>query len=268
MPDVIDLNKLVGISGKRHDAVFKDEVKKTMDQVAENLQGETRSGLKKKKVREPGYSRIANLIREEIFDGRVTAGARLKVTEIANRFGTSTNPAREALQVLEGEGLVTITPNRGASVREISEDMLQNVFDLKIVLWAYIARSFVQSATPGDIAKLRQHQENCEAAAQNGDNAAYHKANLAFHDFIVDHHFNSEAVAIIRKHDRWLQALSKSDPLNLAQMRRSVAEHWRIVEAVEQGETEEAVRVIEEHLTNTQTAFQERLRRKRLKTSG
>ncbi|MCX2720847.1 GntR family transcriptional regulator [Roseibium salinum] len=239
--------------------------RKMMDQIAKSPQGNSKARPKPKKVREPGYSRLAHLIREEIFDGRVKAGARLKVSDIAKRYGTSTNPAREALQVLEGEGLVTITPNRGASVREINEDMLQNVFDLKIILWAYIVKSFVDFATPDDIAELRRHQEDCETAVQNGDYAAYHKANVAFHDFIVDHHFNSEAVAIIRKHDRWLQALSKSDPLNLAQMRRSVAEHWRIVEAVENGETEEAARAIEEHLVNTQAAFQDRLRRKRLK---
>lgn len=215
-------------------------------------------------MREPGYSRLAQLIREEIFDGRVTAGARLKVSEIAKRFGTSTNPAREALQVLEGEGLVTIEPNRGASVREISEDLLHNVFDLRAVLWAYIVRSFVEFATPDDIAQLRRYQEDCEAAVQNSDYSAYHKANVNFHDLMVNHHFNSEAVAIIRKHDSWLQALSKTEPLNLAQMRRSVAEHWRIVEAVEKGEADEAVQAIEEHIRNAQTIFQDRLRRKRL----
>jgi len=239
-----------------------------MDQMAKNVQRKSASGPKNKKTREPGYSRIAHLIREEIFDGRVSAGARLKVSEIAKRFGTSTNPAREALQVLEGEGLVTIMPNRGASVREISEDMLQNVFDLRSILWAYIVKSFVKFATPDDIAKLRHHQENCEAAVEGGDYAAYHKANVAFHDLMVDHHFNSEAVSIIRKHDRWLQALSKSEPLNLAQMRRSVAEHWRIVEAVEKGEVEDAVQAIEEHLNNAQTTFQDRLRRKRRMASN
>ncbi|MDN3722278.1 GntR family transcriptional regulator [Roseibium salinum] len=173
--------------------------RKMMDQIAKSPQGNSKARPKPKKVREPGYSRLAHLIREEIFDGRVKAGARLKVSDIAKRYGTSTNPAREALQVLEGEGLVTITPNRGASVREINEDMLQNVFDLKIILWAYIVKSFVDFATPDDIAELRRHQEDCETAVQNGDYAAYHKANVAFHDFIVDHHFNSEAVAIIRK---------------------------------------------------------------------
>lgn len=239
-----------------------------MDKIVKSPSGKITTPSKARKVREPGYSRIAQLIREEIFDGRLSAGARLKVSEIAKRFGTSTNPAREALQVLEGEGLVTIEPNRGASVREISEDMLQNVFDLKIVLWEYVARGFVESASSDEIAQLRRHQEDCEKAVENGDEVAFRQANLAFHGCIVENHHNSEAVSIIRKHDGWLQALSKSDPPTLAQMRRSNAEHWRIVEAVEKGEAEEAGRMIKEHLVNTQTAFLDRLRRKRLKANN
>ena len=219
---------------------------------------------KRRKVREPGYVRLVQLIREEIFDGRVAAGSRLKVSEIAKRYGTSTNPAREALQVLEGEGLVTIEPNRGASVREISEDMLHNVFELRAILWAYIVRSFVEFARPEDIAELRSYQEGCEEAVRNSDYSAYREWNLKFHDLIVNHHFNSEAVAIIRKHDSWLRALSKTEPLNVAQMRRSVAEHWRIVEAIENGEAGEAVSAIEEHTRNAYTIFRDRLRRKRL----
>jgi DNA-binding GntR family transcriptional regulator len=234
-----------------------------MDQITKNSQASPKVRQNSKKVREPGYSRLAQLIREEIFSGRVTAGARLKVSDIAKRYGTSTNPAREALQVLEGEGLVTITPNRGASVREINEEMLHNVFDLRTILWAYIVRSFVEFATPDDIAKLRRYQEGCEEAVQNGDYSAYHKCNVDFHDLMVNHHFNSEAVAIIRKHDSWLQALSKTEPLNLAQMRRSAAEHWRIVEAVENGDADTAVSAIEEHLRNAHTIFRDRLRRKR-----
>jgi len=235
-----------------------------MDQITKKTQVSPKVRQKTKKVREPGYSRLAQLIREEIFDGRVSAGARLKVTEIAKRYGTSTNPAREALQVLEGEGLVTIEPNRGASVREISEDMLHNVFDIRIILWAYIVRSFVELAAPDDIAELRHYQEGCEEAVRNSDFAAYHQCNIKFHDLMVNHHFNSEAVAIIRKHDSWLRALSKTEPMNVVQMRRSVAEHWRIVEAVENGEVDEAVSAIEEHARNAHMIFRDRLRRKRL----
>ncbi len=236
-----------------------------MDQVVKIPPRDPQKG---KKVREPGYSRLAHLIREEIFDGSVKAGDRLKVSEIAKRYGTSTNPAREALQVLEGEGLVTIMPNRGASVREMSEDTLHNVFDLRRVLWVYIVRTFVEMASQDDIAQLRRLQEVCEQAVQAEDYFAFHTANIAFHDMIVDHHFNAEAVAIIRKHNGWMKAFSKSEPLSLAQMRRSSAEHWQIVQAVENGETDGAAEAIALHLNNAQASFLERLRRKRLNQIG
>ena len=88
--------------------------------------------------REPGYGRLQQLLREEILDGRIPAGSRLKVSDIIARFGTSTNPAREALQGLEGEGLVIITPNRGARVRLINEDLVRNIFDIRALLEPYI----------------------------------------------------------------------------------------------------------------------------------
>ena len=66
--------------------------------------------------REPGH-RLKQLLRADIIAGRIPAGSRLKVSDVIARYGTSTNPAREALHALEGEGLVVITPNRGARVR-------------------------------------------------------------------------------------------------------------------------------------------------------
>jgi DNA-binding GntR family transcriptional regulator len=64
-------------------------------------------------------ARISELIREDILEGRLAANERLVVSNLAKRYRTSTNPIREALQQLRGEGFVTMTPNRGARVRPI-----------------------------------------------------------------------------------------------------------------------------------------------------
>ncbi len=58
-------------------------------------------------------------IREDIIEGRIAADSRLKVRDLAARYDVSTNPVREALQQLRGEGFVVISPNRGARVRTI-----------------------------------------------------------------------------------------------------------------------------------------------------
>src|SRR5690606_38058450 len=94
----------------------------------------SRAGEEAAARREPGYGRLQQLLREEILDGRLPAGSRLKVSDIIARYGTSTNPAREALQGLEGEGLVIITPNRGARVRLVNEDLMRNIYDIRALL--------------------------------------------------------------------------------------------------------------------------------------
>jgi len=217
------------------------------------------------KKREPGYGRLQQLLRDEILEGRIPAGARLKVSEIAQRFKTSTNPAREALQGLEGEGLVVITPNRGARVRLVDEDMVRNIFDIRSLLEPYIMRTFVEFAGQEDVEALRALQEKCQAACDEGRYADFHAANVAFHDYITDRHFNAEAIRIMKQHNSWLRALSLKNPLTLAHMRKSSAEHWDLLAAIENGDPDEAVRVIKEHMARSREIFLAHMRRDRMR---
>lgn len=219
------------------------------------------------KKREPGYGRLQQLLRDEILEGRIPAGARLKVSEIARRFKTSTNPAREALQGLEGEGLVVITPNRGARVRLIDEDMVRNIFDIRSLLEPYIMRTFVEFAGQEDIEALRALQEKCQAACDEGRYADFHAANVAFHDYITDRHFNAEAIRIMKQHNSWLRALSLKNPLTPAHMRKSSAEHWDLLDAIEKGDPEEAVRVITGHMARSREIFLAHMRRDRMRAA-
>ena len=66
---------------------------------------------------DPAETSVYELIRRDIISGQLGANARLKVSELARRYASSTNPVREALQQLRGEGFVIIEPNRGARVR-------------------------------------------------------------------------------------------------------------------------------------------------------
>lgn len=218
----------------------------------------------RRRRREPGYGRLQQLLREEILEGRIPAGARLKVSEIAARFKTSTNPAREALQGLEGEGLVVISPNRGARVRHIDEDMVRNIFDIRRLIEPYIMRSFVEFARPEDVAALRALQNRCQVACDNADYPEFHIANVQFHDYMIERHFNVEAVRIMKQHNSWLRALSMKNPLTLAHMRASNVEHWELLAAVENGDPDAAVVAIVKHMTRSSEIFLARMRRERL----
>lgn len=219
-------------------------------------------------MREPGYGRLQQLLREEILDGTLSAGSRLKVADIARRFGTSTNPAREALQALEGEGLVVITPNRGATVRLINEDLVRNIFDIRELLEPYIVRHFVEYAMPADVENLRDIQTRCQAAVDNSDYSGFHVANAQLHDYIIDRHHNLEAIAIMKKHNGWVRALSRKNPLTLAQMRRSSDEHWQLIESVEIGDPERGAEIIWQHMQASRSMILEKMRRERVQAES
>lgn len=78
--------------------------------------------------------RIAGLLRKLIISGEIPLGSPVRQQKLASRFGVSTTPVREALQLLVAEGLVKIDPHRGAIVRRPSSDEIRETFDMRIAL--------------------------------------------------------------------------------------------------------------------------------------
>src|SRR4029450_9960802 len=80
------------------------------------------------------------LIRQAIIDGRLNPGQRLKEEELARELGISRTPVREALLMLQAEGLVGAGPNRGAPVRSHSAEDLYDLYKLRAVIEGYATR--------------------------------------------------------------------------------------------------------------------------------
>ncbi len=77
---------------------------------------------------------VYQLIRDDIIAGRLKPNERLVAADLAGRHGTSTNPVREALQLLRGEGFVIFTLNRGARVRPIDEEFIRNIYEISALI--------------------------------------------------------------------------------------------------------------------------------------
>lgn len=212
--------------------------------------------------REPGY-KLKQLLRADIVAGRIPAGSRLKVSDVIARYGTSTNPAREALHALEGEGLVVITPNRGARVRSIDDDFVNCIFDIRRLIEPYIVRWFTEYATAEDRRQLEEIQVKCQEAADAGDLAEFHKHNRGFHDMILSRHFNTEAVRIMRTQNSWLRLLTSEFPPTPLQMNRSSAEHWELIAAIKAFDADLASETIVKHSDRSQASLMGRMQRRR-----
>ena len=113
------------------------------------------------KILEQGASLVRNasvaatdLIRDAIIDGRLAPGERLKEVELATELGISRTPVREALLVLQTEGLVEAVPNRGATVRAHTAEDLDDLYQLRALLEGYAARRAATRITEEDVARL------------------------------------------------------------------------------------------------------------------
>lgn len=197
---------------------------------------------------EPSYGRLRMLIRRDIVDGVLASGDRLKVSELARRYNTSTIPVREALQNLQGEGLVNFSPNRGASVRAIDESYIQNIHEVRELAEPFLARWFARHHTDDQLARLEQYQRDYEAGAEAMDRDRVRAANLGFHELIYSAHYNDEVRDVARRHSDFIQALARRYPMSRARMQAVCREHRAILAALRAGDEDETARLVAAHV--------------------
>ena len=138
------------------------------------------------------------VIREAIMDGRLEPGQRLKEEELARELGISRTPVREALLILQTDGLVEAHPNRGATVRSYGLDDLGDLYMLRAALEGVAARLAAERATPRELAKLRRSCDRFDAVAGDGSLKDIVRANLVFHDAILDIAGNDRIAQLVR----------------------------------------------------------------------
>jgi len=139
------------------------------------------------------------VIREAIVDGRLPPGRRLKEEELARELGMSRTPVREALLMLESEGLVESIPRRGATVRSYAVGDLDDVYQLRALLEGYAARRAATRISPDDVARLEESCDRFDRLRAEDDLLDLVKENLRFHSVIHEAAASDRLAALIRK---------------------------------------------------------------------
>lgn len=209
---------------------------------------------------EPSYGRLRSLIRKDIIDGKLASGVRLKVSELAKRYETSTIPVREALQQLQGEGIVIFSPNRGASVRAIDENYVRNIHEVRELAEPFLARWFVRHHSDEQLSDLETFQKQYISASEAGEMDGVRAANLRFHTLIYKDHYNVEARAVATRHSDFIHALARRFPMSRARMQAVIREHWAIIDAIRAGDEDETARRVAQHVHNAGLYLAELLR--------
>jgi DNA-binding GntR family transcriptional regulator len=174
-------------------------------------------------------------VRMRILDGRFPAGHRLKEIELANEFGLSRTPVRDALSRLSVEGLVEFRPNLGATVSVWSEAQIEQMFKIRALLEPFAAEIAAQQITDEKIEELRQLCSVMEAAARRRNEEDLERlaaANARFHRIVID--------AAQSEHLAKLISLTVDAPLTLRtfahysrdEIERSMQHHRDLVDAL------------------------------------
>jgi DNA-binding GntR family transcriptional regulator len=204
-------------------------------------------------------SSIYELIREDIISGRLKPSQRLVVADLALRHKTSSNPVREALQQLRGEGFVVLSPNRGARVRPIDHDFIRDIYEIEMLIEPALTRWFVGMATDTDIGELERVQGEIEA---NNfiDGIRHGKLDTEFHALMYERHYNKHAADLWWKHREILRAISRRFPVTLARRVAVVREHRELIEHIRAGEADKAASVIARHVEGSGRHILEQMR--------
>ena len=191
---------------------------------------------------------IAEEIEELIFGGTYGDGARLDEAALAERFGVSRTPIREALQKLSLSGLVTQIPRRGVFVRQPGPVELIEMFEVMTELEAAAARLAALRISDAALADLRAANAKCQEAVAAHDPAAYYLENERFHQIIYEQSGNEFLRAEALRLHRRLRPFRRQQLRLRGRLAQSMAEHVDIVAALTRGDAPGAADALRGHV--------------------
>lgn len=196
-------------------------------------------------------ARLAQRLRDDILSGRLPFGTRLKLRELADRFNVSQMPIRDALVKLNAEGLIDIQPNRGASVRKIDQQFIENMFDIRMVLEELLVRRAIERSSDAELATLRPLAERHAEAVRSEDMAEVLSANSRFHEQITAMARNAEAARILDQGWELIHALRGQAGYAAGRLQQIIHEHYELVSAIETRNVEAAARLARLHVARS-----------------
>ncbi|MCL6453942.1 MAG: GntR family transcriptional regulator [Alicyclobacillus sp.] len=191
---------------------------------------------------------IAEYIVHQIFRGELHTGDHLKEEELAARFHTSRAPVREALYLLQVEGLVERLPRKRTVVREYTDEELAELYDVRIGLEC-LALERLAAAEPSAIAaRMEEILRRMEAAVEAEDAQTYAHLNDVFHQTLVQGAGNQMLWRIYRQMNNILTILLQVSTQDVVEMQTSVEEHKAIYAAMAERDWARAKELLTQHV--------------------
>ena len=208
----------------------------------------------------PLRDEVFNTLRERILKGVYKPGERLMEIHLADQLGVSRTPIREAIRMLELEGLVKMVPRKGAQVAKISKEDLQDVLEVRKALDTLSVKLACERITEDEIKLLNNAEREFEKALASKDVREIAEADVAFHDVIHSATKNGRLKSMIsnlaeRIYRYRFEYIKQQSDGGKALM----LEHREIMRCIESRDVESAVKATEIHIDNQEISISEQL---------
>ena len=200
---------------------------------------------------------IATLLREAIFVREIRPGERIVERQLASQWNVSRAPLREAIKQLTTEGLLVVSPHRGASVREVSKKELTELFAVREMIEVAAVRIAARLGADTDLTRMQELVDAMRAAASRGDLPTFSGSGLAFHDELVRLSKNETMIQIydgVKLRFRRYQFLLAALP-DVPQS--STVAHQEILSAIRMRDADAASACVTRHLAHLVARFSE-----------
>ncbi len=193
---------------------------------------------------------VKKYLEQRIVTGKLKPGQQIKEQEVAESLGISRPPIREALKILEAEGLITRIPNKGAFVTEIEEKDIWEIYTLKTALYGLGTRLAFDRLTDSLVSKLDEITYRMKECIEQEppDISRYQVLNEQFHDLMLDAADHGRLKKMAATLHNQVKRYSYRSLAERSHLQRSYKYHKGIVDAIKKGEKEKAAQLTEEHV--------------------
>ncbi len=203
------------------------------------------------------YQEVAARLRERIYSQELKPGEAIDEQSLAEKYGISRTPMREALKVLHAEGLVVLEPRRGCFVTELKEQDIDELFPLMALLEGRCAYEAVKKSKPADIKRVEELHNKLEKHAAANNVETYFELNCLCHELVQKLACNNWLERTTNDLRKFLKLMRGRQLYLPGRLQASLAEHRMLLAAFQNGNPAAAEKIMHDHLISQWEALRE-----------
>jgi DNA-binding GntR family transcriptional regulator len=194
--------------------------------------------------------RVFVRLENDILNGKYKPGESLNESKVANELNVSRTPVREAIRQLELEGLVAYVPNKGSTVKGLSTEDIDDIFEIRMKIEGMAAKRAAANITLAQLKELKEVVEFEEFYTQKGDTEQILKLDTKFHEIIFKASGSRLLDRTLTSFHHYIQRARNLSLKDKERAKKALIEHMAIMKAIEVHDKDQAEMLMSQHILN------------------